>query len=77
MVGASASDGMAARAASFSEAMALELVKCDAKTLILSLILLFLALIHRTILGETPNPMSFGLNPNGSFLVSKRKSKHV
>jgi len=52
MVGASASEGVAARAASFSEAMGLELVKCDDKTLILSLLLLSLPLIHGTMVGK-------------------------
>lgn len=45
MVGASASEGVAARAASFSEAMGLKLVKCDANAQILSLILLMLPVI--------------------------------
>jgi len=41
MVGESASGGVAARAASFSEAIEVEGVKCDVSTVILSLVLLF------------------------------------
>jgi hypothetical protein len=41
MVGESVSGGVAARAASFSEAIGVERVKCDVNTAILSPVLLF------------------------------------
>lgn len=42
MVGESESEGVAARAASFSEAIEVEGVKCDVNTTSLSFVLLFL-----------------------------------
>lgn len=73
MVGASASEGVAARAASFSEAMGLELVKCDDKTLILSLLLLSLPLIHGTMVGKPKIQWVLGWIQKGLFFGAEVK----